>query len=73
MSDYIIMTDSSCDLPAALAEMPVTSLSYDSRAVEPSTLFICKGAAFRTRFLADALKKGAIAYVAEDEIGRAHV
>ncbi|MBR3257393.1 MAG: UDP-N-acetylmuramyl-tripeptide synthetase [Eggerthellaceae bacterium] len=56
------------NVPAALAEMPVTSLSYDSRAVEPSSLFICKGAAFRTRFLADALKKGAIAYVAEDAL-----
>ena len=40
-------------------------LSYDSRDVTPGSLFFCKGAHFEPRFLAQAVKRGAAAYVAE--------
>ena len=40
-------------------------LTYDSRAVVPGTLFICKGAAFKAQYLEDAVSKGACAYVSE--------
>lgn len=42
-----------------------SELTFDSRAVIPGTLFVCKGAAFREEFLRDAASRGAAAYVAE--------
>jgi UDP-N-acetylmuramyl pentapeptide synthase len=36
-------------------------LSYDSRAIKPQTLFICKGQRFNPQYLVDAVKKGATA------------
>ncbi len=42
-------------------------LTYDSRAVAPGTLFVCKGAAFKPEFLFDAIDNGATAYVADRE------
>lgn len=45
----------------------VTYLTYDSRAVVPGTLFICKGAAFKEEYLLSALEKGAAGYVSEKE------
>lgn len=50
----------------ACGENPqIRYLTYDSRAVVPGTLFICKGAAFKAQYLADAAAKGAVAYVSE--------
>ncbi|MDO5127650.1 MAG: UDP-N-acetylmuramoyl-L-alanyl-D-glutamate--2,6-diaminopimelate ligase [Eubacteriales bacterium] len=46
-------------------EEPVSLLTYDSKAVRPGTLFICKGAAFKKQYLDEAIKKGAICYVSE--------
>ena len=43
----------------------VEYLTYDSKQVVEGTLFICKGAAFKAEYLDEAIKKGAIAYVAE--------
>lgn len=48
-----------------LADESFTSLSYNSRAVEPGCLFICKGAKFNPQYLADAKTAGALAYVSE--------
>lgn len=45
----------------------VTYLTYDSQAVVPGTLFICKGAAFKEAYLEDAIGRGAVAYVSETE------
>ena len=42
---------------------PVALVSYDSRQVEPGTLFVCKGAHFKAEFLQMAREKGAMAYV----------
>ena len=42
---------------------PVALVSYDSRQVEPGTLFVCKGAHFKAEFLQMARDKGAMAYV----------
>ena len=50
--------------PAGLAlTAPVALVSYDSRQVEPGTLFVCKGAHFKAEFLQMARDKGAMAYV----------
>lgn len=46
-------------------EQLITYLTYDSRAVVPGTLFICKGAAFKSSYLEDAVRLGAVAYVSE--------
>lgn len=44
---------------------PVTLVSCDSKRVVPGTLFLCKGAAFKGQYLADAIRNGALAYVSE--------
>lgn len=43
----------------------ITSITYDSRKTEPGSLFLCKGAAFREEYLVEAMKRGAVCYVAE--------
>ena len=43
----------------------VTFLTFDSKAVVPGTLFICKGVNFKEAYLREAIEKGAIAYVSE--------
>lgn len=49
-----------------LASLPISFVSYDSRSVVPGTLFICKGAAFKVDYLAQAVASGAVAYVAAE-------
>ena len=44
----------------------VHGMAIDSREVSPGNLFVCKGAAFRPAFLADAVRRGAVAYLCED-------
>lgn len=48
---------------------PVSALTCDSRAAVPGGLFICKGAAFKKEYLAQALGQGAFAYVSEVDYG----
>lgn len=48
-----------------VAGIPISLVSYDSRAVGPDTLFICKGAAFKEDYLVQAQHAGAVAYVSE--------
>lgn len=53
--------------PAAVIPEPertVALVSCDSQNVVPGTLFICKGAHFKERYLQDAISKGAMAYLA---------
>lgn len=46
-------------------DLPIRTLSFDSRTVAPGTLFICKGRAFKTTYLEQAAAAGAVAYVSE--------
>lgn len=48
-------------------ETTVNGLEFNSKEVEPGTLFICKGANFKTKYLKEAIDRGAIAYVAETQ------
>ncbi len=50
-----------------LPEIPAAYVTYDSREVVPGTLFICKGAHFSEKYLADAVSAGAAAYMSEVE------
>ena len=43
----------------------VALVSCDSQIVIPETLFLCKGARFKTDYLMDAMHKGAFAYVSD--------
>lgn len=52
------------DLKGRDEEM-VRLLTYNSKSVVDSTLFICKGAAFKEEYLKESVKSGAIAYVSE--------
>ena len=44
---------------------PVEAVTCDSRSAVPGSLFLCKGAAFKEEYLAQALGQGAFAYVSE--------
>lgn len=46
--------------------LPVSSVTYDSRKVEEGALFICKGAHFNVKYLEGAIEKGAVCYVSEN-------
>ena len=46
--------------PALDLTRTVSSLTCDSRAAVPGSLFICKGAAFKKEYLAQALSRGAL-------------
>ena len=47
------------------SETAVTSVTYDSKEAADGTLFFCKGAAFRTEYLMEAVRRGAVCYVSE--------
>ena len=44
----------------------ITNLTFNSKEVTPGTLFICKRAAFKPEYLADAAARGAAAYVSPE-------
>lgn len=46
-------------------ERKIEYISCNSNDIRPGTLFLCKGAHFRTEYLKAALENGAVAYVAE--------
>lgn len=46
-------------------EKLIRHLTYDSKNVSENTLFICKGAAFKQEYLAEAVKSGAVCYISE--------
>jgi UDP-N-acetylmuramyl-tripeptide synthetase len=55
------------------ADPAILSITYDSREAAPGCLFVCKGAHFDTKYLDDAARAGAVAYVYEsgfDAAGR---
>lgn len=45
----------------------IKSISCDSRNIEKSSLFFCKGIYFKEEYLKEAIEKGAIAYVSEQK------
>lgn len=46
-------------------DLEINGLSYDSRKVEKGHLFICKGLSFKSEYLNNAVKRGAVAYLSE--------
>ncbi len=48
-------------------EAMIGHISYNSKDIKNNTLFICKGAHFSEKYLHDAVKKGSIAYISEEE------
>ena len=70
LGDYCALLDKLGLLAAPLPEglelgRTVELLSYYSRETVPGTLFLCKGAHFKPEYLADAVRRGAFAYVSE--------
>lgn len=57
--------------PSPAPTRQVAAVTCDSRAAVPGSLFICKGAAFKKKYLAQALDRGAFAYVGETDYGMA--
>lgn len=50
---------------ASLQDKPVGYITFDSREVQPGSLFVCKGANFRPEYLDKAAEAGAFCYVSE--------
>ena len=70
LSEYISMLDNrglifSENSPLFESEPLIRYISYDSKDVKEGTLFICKGLNFKREYLSEAIKKGAVACVAE--------
>lgn len=55
----------SATVDGALASTPITCLTYDTRSLSGTALFVCKGAHFKKEYLTDALGRGAVAYVSQ--------
>lgn len=51
-----------------ILEKNVNHVSYNSKEIVEDTLFICKGASFKTEYLKEAIKAGTFVYVSEKEI-----
>lgn len=71
LGDYLrMLKEEAClaggNLYQAQAE-PVRGLTYESGKAKPGTLFVCKGAAFKKAYLEDALTRGAVAYVSQED------
>lgn len=56
---------SSGSMNAGIPDPEIAYISYDSQDIRENTLFICKGAHFSEKYLFDAIRKGACAYVSE--------
>jgi UDP-N-acetylmuramoyl-L-alanyl-D-glutamate--2,6-diaminopimelate ligase len=50
-----------------ISKTPIKKITYDSREIIESSLFICKGVHFQTKFLEAAISGGAVCYVSEVE------
>ncbi len=55
------------NIPQDLLNVKIKTLCYNSNNVTNNTLFICKGLKYKPEYLDNALKNGAIAYIAEKE------
>ena len=64
LTDAGLVTDSNLYGHAADS---VQGLTYNSKEASSGTLFVCKGAAFRPEYLADAVSHGATLYVSEQK------
>ena len=49
--------------------LEISMITDDSRKVVPGSLFVCKGALFKKEYLEDAIKKGAVCYLADKDFG----
>ncbi len=49
----------------AVNETQIENVTYNSKQVGKNTLFICKGAHFKDEYLKEAIKNGAVCYVAQ--------
>ena len=59
-----LLVDKTTPFPGDLTHV-ITAVTCDSRSAVPGCLFICKGAAFKEEYLAEAIRRGAVAYVSE--------
>ncbi|MEY8370805.1 UDP-N-acetylmuramyl-tripeptide synthetase [Aerococcaceae bacterium 50-4] len=48
-------------------DIVIDRITFDSRAVKPNTLFVCKGLNFKASYLKDAIDRGAVAYLSEQD------
>ena len=70
LNDYLTLLEREHLLSAPVPEgldraQPIALVSCDSRNVVPGTLFVCKGAHFKAKFLDMARSRGAVVYAGE--------
>lgn len=65
LKEFIFADRWSFQLPTSIATQTFDQLSYDSRKVSPTTLFFCKGLAFKTSYLESAVQAGLQVYLSE--------
>lgn len=53
------------DYSSITKDFEISAIEYDSRKICPGSLFICKGMNFKTEYLYNSLKQGAIGYMSE--------
>ena len=47
------------------SDVPVTSITYNSKEAIAGTMFVCKGAHFKESYLEEAVSRGAVCYISE--------
>ena len=55
------------NIPEEILDKNISFVTYNSKDVEPGTLFVCKGDSFKKEYLEDAIKNGACVYLSEKE------
>ncbi len=56
-----------CSKCSDILEKQIKLLSHNSKEIVDSTLFVCKGANFQKKYLEEAIRAGAIAYISEQD------
>ncbi len=72
LNDYIHLLKENglikkANLTPELEKKQIKNINYNSQTTKTDTLFICKGKNFNPNYLAQAVEKGALAYIAEQE------
>ncbi len=67
LGDNGLILPSSPSVPESIINTPIECLSCDNRQVSGAAIFVCKGARFKTEYLSDAIRRGAVVYVSETQ------
>ena len=55
-------------IPENIKNEDVLNISYNSKDIKENTLFVCKGIKYKPNYLEEAIKKGILCYMAEEDM-----